>query len=349
MTYREFFTSVMQSAISTLKGEHQFDQTDVVDLLGKTAIVTGGSAGIGFEVAKALAESRARVLVLSRKSERGEEAVRKIREATSGGVDVEFIEVDLGSAKNVQEVADSIKEKEQRLDILVCDAGIGVNKYALTSDGIEHHFGVNNLGHFILVNRLLPLIRKTALLGESPAPRIVQLSSSLHTTAPSSIQFVSLDEINDDGLGANALYARSKLASLLYTRFGLAKGVLQKGPGAGRIYALATHPGAVHTEQQDQFKDAYGQLFGTLLKTATIPFMRNPEQGSLSTLWAASNPDVETHNLNGEYITDPGKWGGESEQGKDWQLADNLWKLSTELVTQNAGEDALLDWSEVKQ
>jgi len=191
-------------------------------------------------------------------------------------------------------------------------------------------------------------MRKTALLSESPAPRIVQLSSSLHLTASSSIQFTSLDEINDESLGANALYARSKLANLLYARFGLAKGALQKGPGAGRIYALATHPGAVQTEQQDQFKDAYGQLFGTLIKAATIPFMRNPEQGSLSTLWAATSPEVEMLSLNGEYITDPGKWGGESEQGKDWQLADNLWKLSTELVSQKAGEDALLDWSEVK-
>ncbi|KLO17179.1 NAD-binding protein [Schizopora paradoxa] len=347
-TYRELLSSIMQSAISTLKGEHQFDQTDVVDLLGKTAVVTGGSAGIGFEVAKALAESRARVLVLSRKSERGEEAVRKIREVTSGGVDVEYLEIDLGSAKNVREIADHIRNTEERLDILVCDAGIGVNKYDLTEDGIEHHFGVNNLGHFCLINRLLPLIRKTALLNQAPAPRIVQLSSSLHLTAPSSIQFASLEEINDDSLGANALYARSKLANLLYARFGLAKGVLEKGPGAGRIYALATHPGAVATEQQDQFKDAYGQLFGTLLKTATIPFMRNPEQGSLSTLWAATSPDVEMMNLNGEYITDPGKWGGESDQGKDWQLADNLWKLSTELISQKAGEDALLDWTGVK-
>lgn len=87
-------------------------------LRSKTAVVTGGSAGIGFEVAKALAESRARVLVLSRKSERGEEAVRKIREATSDGVDVEFIEIDLGSARNVREVADHIRTKEERLDIV---------------------------------------------------------------------------------------------------------------------------------------------------------------------------------------------------------------------------------------
>lgn len=87
-------------------------------LRSKTAVVTGGTAGIGFEVAKALAESRARVLVLSRKSERGEEAVQKIKEATSGGVDVEFVEIDLGSVSNVKEVADRIKEKEERLDIV---------------------------------------------------------------------------------------------------------------------------------------------------------------------------------------------------------------------------------------
>ena len=60
-----------------------------------------------------------------------------------------------------------------------------------------------------------------------------------------------------------------------------------------RIYAIATHPGAVHTDQQDQFKEGYGKLFGTIMKTVTVPFMRSPEEGSYSTLWAATSDEVE--------------------------------------------------------
>ncbi|KAI5122294.1 hypothetical protein M0805_002373 [Coniferiporia weirii] len=333
----------MQSALNTLQGKHTYDQSDVDDLSGKTALVTGGTQGIGFEVAKALAVSRARVLLLSRKLENGETAVKKIQHGTSGGANIEFIEIDLGNLNNVRQVADSIREKEDRLDILVADAGIGVNKYALSSDGIEHHFSVNNLGHILLINRLLPLVRRTAALNEFPAPRIVQLSSSLHSSAPSSVSFTSLKEINDDSIGPSPLYGRSKLANLLFTRW-LAAHVLEDG---SRIYALATHPGVVQTQQQEQFKDAYG-VFGALLKTVAVPFMRAPEQGSLSTLWASTSQEVEKKNLQGAYITDPGKWGGESKQAQDEILRENLWNLSHKLIKEKAGEDAFLDWSDTK-
>ncbi|EJD06578.1 NAD-binding protein [Fomitiporia mediterranea MF3/22] len=334
----------MQSAIDTLKGKHTYDQNDVPNLSGRTALVTGGTQGIGFEVAKTLAVSKARVLLLSRKVENGTAAVEAIQKETSGGADIEFVEIDLGNLKNVCEVADRISAKEARLDILVADAGIGVNKYELSSDGIEHHFSVNNLGHILLINRLLPLIRKSAQLNESPAPRIVQLSSSLHKTAPSSVAFESLEEINDSSLGPNTLYARSKLANILFTRW-LVAHVLEDG---SRIYALATHPGAVHTEQQNQLKDAYGETVGGAMKAVAVPFMRSPDQGSLSTLWAATDPEVEQKGLHGAYVTDPGTVGGETKQAQNDMLADNLWTLAQGLIKEKAGEDAFLDWTEVK-
>lgn len=84
----------------------------------QTALVTGGTQGIGFEVAKALAVSRARVLLLSCKTENGVTAVQKIKEETSGGCDIEFIEIDLGSLSNVREIADMIREKEDRPDVV---------------------------------------------------------------------------------------------------------------------------------------------------------------------------------------------------------------------------------------
>ncbi|THH10036.1 hypothetical protein EW145_g1596 [Phellinidium pouzarii] len=315
----------MQSAIDTLRGKHFFDQTDVADLSGRTVLVTGGTLGISFEVAKSSAVSRARVLILSRKLGNGETAVQRIQSETSGGADIEFIEIDLGN-----------------LNTLVAGAGIGVNEYALSSDGIEHHFSVNNLGHIFLINRLLPLIRRTAALNEFPAPRIVQISSSLHLTASSSIKFASLEEVNDESIGPNALYARSKLANILFTRW-LAAHVFERG---SRIYALATHPGAVATGQQDQLKDAYGTLVGGMIKGVVTPILRQPEQGSLSTLWAATSEEIEEKDLQGVYITDPGEWGGESKQSQDEILRENLWSLSHKLIQEKAGEDAFLDWSD---
>jgi len=168
----------------------------------------------------------------------------------------------------------------------------------VSSDGIDRHFAVNHLGHFFLVNRLLPLIRRTSDLPDTPPPRIVSVSSELHRAASSSVRFDSVQELNDmknesvKGLlgEANTLYARSKLANILFIK-GLVKRALV-ATGTPNIYALASHPGAVHTGQQDQFKEAYGGVFGTIMKAAVVPFMRNPDQGSLSTLWAATSEDV---------------------------------------------------------
>lgn len=207
---------------------------------------------------------------------------------------------------------------------------------------------VNHFGHMLLVNRLLPLLRSTARLPDTPAPRIVSVSSELHRAAPSNTSFESVKELNDPSLSAVALYGRSKLAIILFTKFGLEDRVLR--PNHDNIIAIATHPGAVATGQQDQFKEAYGQLFGTMLKYTVIPFMRAADQGSLSTLWAATSDDVERQRAkwDGQYITDPGVLGEGSKQACDPELGARLWKLSEEIIKEKAGEDALLPWDEGK-
>ena len=225
---------------------------------------------------------------------------------------------------------------------MICDAGIGVNAYGESSDGIDRHMAVNHLGHFLLVNRILPLLRKTAASPSAPVPRIILVSSELHRDAPSNTAFASLSELNDSSIRADQLYGRSKLANILFAKYGLEDRVLR--PNKDRIIAVSVHPGAVHTGQQDQFKEAYGQIFGTILKSVTVSFMRSPDKGSLSTLWAATCKDGDIE--GGKYYSDPGKPGGESKQACDRELGDRLWKLSEELVKEKAGPDALLPCDE---
>jgi NAD(P)-dependent dehydrogenase (short-subunit alcohol dehydrogenase family) len=125
-----------------------------------------------------------------------------------------------------------------------------VNAFALDSDGVDRHMGVNVFGHALLINRLLPLVRKTAALPGADAPRIIMLSSSLHATAPSSVKFASTSEVytNEHNYGPNELYARSKLGVLLFVKYGLAERVFV--PNGDKIWAGASHPGAVATDQQ---------------------------------------------------------------------------------------------------
>ncbi|KAI0781467.1 hypothetical protein BD413DRAFT_489575 [Trametes elegans] len=334
----------MQSVFGSLAqgGPGTFTQTDVADLSGRTALVTGGTQSIGFEVGRAFALAKARVLLLSRKTENGEKAVNTIKEQVPGA-DVKFVECDLGDLHAVKAVGDQICKNEQRLDLVILDAGIGVNKFDLSASGLDRHFTVNHLGHFLLVNRLLPVIRRTAALRGAPAPRIVSVSSELHRATPSSVSFASEREVSEDvGLGPSGFYARSKLANILFTRYGLVERVFV--PNGDRVFALATHPGAVHTEQQKQMTEAYGALLGTLVKAVSIPFMRSPEQGSLSTLWAATSEDVEKNGWNGRYFIDPCQLAEGSSQAQDPELGRRLWELSNALVKQKLGLDGLLPW-----
>lgn len=341
----------VQAVATRLMGKtaNGYAQEDVVDLSGKTVLVTGGTGGIGFEVARCMALANARVLVMSRKEENGDEAVRKIKESASdaGTVpDVTFIQCDLGNFKMVKEVADKLTNDEGRMDIVICDAGVGVNTYGETVEEIDRHMAVNHLGHFLLVNRLLPLIRATSKIPGAPRPRIVSVSSELHRAAPFGVKFASVDELKDQSISSVGLYGRSKLANILFTKYGLEDRVFR--PNKDRIIAVATHPGAVHTGQQDQFKEAYGSIFGTVLKYAVIPFMRAPDQGSLSTLWAATSDDIDLHNYEGKYFTDPAVIGSESKQACDPELGRNLWKLSEDIIREKAGADALLPWDAEK-
>lgn len=149
-------------------------------------------------------------------------------------------------------------------------------------------------------------------------------------------------EVGSKNLSAVSLYARTKLANILFTKYTIVERALE--PSGDRIWALVTHPGAVHTGQQDQFKEAYGSLVGSLVKAVTVPFMRSPEQGSVSTLWAATADDVEKNGWQGCYFTDPGQVGMETAPACDAQLGKNLHELSEALIMDKLGKDALFPW-----
>jgi NAD(P)-dependent dehydrogenase (short-subunit alcohol dehydrogenase family) len=183
------------------------------DLTGRVALVTGSTHGsIGYEIAHAFALAGARVVLVSRKEDAAEEALTAIREAAKKQdppveVDIEWLSCDLGNLKQVREVFTGVKEKESRLDLLICSAGINTNAYGTTSDGLDRHWAVNWLSHYYICNLLWPLLRKTSKLGNAPPPRVVFESSEMHRAAPSDVHFASLDEINNPDVGPVGLCA----------------------------------------------------------------------------------------------------------------------------------------------
>lgn len=103
------------------------------------------------------------------------------------------------------------------------------------------------------------------------------------------------------------------------------------------------------TDIQDQPLEAFGYLPGLAVKYLTMPFMKSAEGGSLGTLWAAVDPEIEKKDLQGVYITDPGQVGGETKQADDMTLAENVWDLCTQLIDQKLGKDGLYSWEEGKR
>ena len=155
-----------------------------VNLKGKRIRVTGVSAGLGIETARSLAAHGAYVVGAARDLTKAEAATAQVRkDATANGGGFELIELDLGNLKSVRAAADKLLAKGELFDVVIANAGVMATPFGHTSDGFETQFGTNHLGHFVLVNRLAPLIRSGG--------RLINVSSAGHRFAN-----VNLDDPN---------------------------------------------------------------------------------------------------------------------------------------------------------
>ncbi|KAK7429824.1 hypothetical protein QQZ08_003669 [Neonectria magnoliae] len=329
----------MQSVLHKVVGPTEV-QPD--NLVGRTAVVIGGALGIGYEISRALAHAGCKVVMVNRNEEQGSDAISKIKDE-SPDADVDWTKCDMGNLGQVRTVFSKLRDSLDRLNLLVLSAGINTSPYAEDADGIDRHFGVNYLGQYYATNQLWPLIRKTSTMPGVLAPRVVTLSSEVHRAAPSDVRFESTNEINNSDLDPTQLYGRSKLAQILFTKFGLVERVIN--PSGDSIFALSVHPGTVNTNMQQQWKDAYPGITGNLILWAMTAVGRDPEQGSYVALWALTAQEISEKNQNGYYYTDPGKEGKESSQASNAELGAALWNLSEKIVKEKLGEDALIDWS----
>lgn len=275
---------------------------------GKNVVITGGNAGIGLATSKALAKKGARVIIMSRTAERGNEAVEEVK-AYAGHDNVEMLQCDLASQKQIRQAAEKLNELD-RLDVLVNNAGAFFSEYAETEDGIERQFAVNHLAPFLLTNLVLDKIKASA-----PA-RIVTVSSRAHYRG----------DINFDNLGFKGeydgfmkAYSQSKLANVLFT-YELAR----KLEGSG-VTATCLHPGVVGTSIAQKNSKGFYKLGWGLLK----PFMTTTEKGAETSVYLASSPEAE--GFTGQFF-DKCKPRESSALSHDKELAKKLWDVSLEMT-----------------
>lgn len=257
-----------------------------IDLHGKRILVTGVSAGLGVETARALVARGAHVIGAVRdpgKAERATAEVRAAAAAARGGF--ELVELDLAALASVRACADALVAKGARLDVIIANAGVMACPYGRTADGFETQFGTNHLGHFVLINRLLPLLNAPA--------RIVNLSSAGHRFAD-----VDLDDPNFERGDYHPFvaYGRSKTANILFS-VELDRRLSHRG-----IRATAVHPGVIQTELgRHMTPELMAQLMPAGGAAPAFVFKTVP-QGAATSVWSAVTAAADA--VGGRYCED---------------------------------------------
>ena len=250
-------------------------------LKGKTALVTGGNIGLGFETVKALASKGAHVLLAARNEEKGKAAVAEVHNLVPNA-QVELLRLDLASQRSIRAAATEVSERFSQLDLLINNAGIMAMPKTKTEDGFESQFGVNHLGHWSLTALLMDN------LTAAESARVVTVTSTAHHL----IWNVNFDDPHmHKKYSAWNAYSQSKLANY-YFALGLHNMFSTSG---GNMKSMLAHPGLSHTNLQVKtFEMGAGGWAGGFFKNLAAKTGMSPEEGALPQIRAALDPKAKS-------------------------------------------------------
>jgi NAD(P)-dependent dehydrogenase (short-subunit alcohol dehydrogenase family) len=303
------------------------------DLKGKRILVTGVSAGLGVETARALVAHGADVVGTARDLAKAQRATSEVNEAAKKtGTSFEVIELDLASLKSVRDAADKMVADGRMFDVIIANAGVMATPFDKTKDGFETQFGTNHLGHFVLVNRIAKLIKGGG--------RLVNVSSSGH-------RFSNVD-LNDPNFETTpyepfVAYGRSKTANIL---FAVEFDRRHRGHG---VRATAIHPGGIMTELSRHMPDGAIEAWAEQIQEQRAaagepPFeFKSVPQGAATSVWAGLVASADE--VGGKYCEDcqvaelipadsqvSAISRGVRGYALDTENAKALWKKSEEMV-----------------
>ncbi|XP_052064363.1 retinol dehydrogenase 12-like isoform X1 [Mytilus californianus] len=276
---------------------------------GKHVIITGANAGIGKETAIDLANRGAKVTIACRDMKRAQDAADDIKQIT-GNQNIFVKQLNLASLKSVRSFAEDINKNENRLDVLINNAGIMRCPYWKTDDGFEMQFGVNHLGHFLLTNLLLDKLKISA------PSRVVTVSSLAHERGK-----INFDDLNQEkNYDPGSAYSQSKLANVLFS-----SELAKKLQGTG-VTTYSLHPGVINTELSRHVTQSMGWR---MLLSVIRPLIKTPNEGAQTTIYCAVDESLSGE--TGKYYSDCAKKKPSKEALND-ENAKRLWKLSEKMV-----------------
>ncbi|XP_061571816.1 dehydrogenase/reductase SDR family member on chromosome X [Cololabis saira] len=281
---------------------------------GRVAIVTGGTRGMGYETARHLAGLGMHVFIAGNEREEGAAAAAAISEECRPGK-AEFVFVDLTSLKSVRRFAQTFRARGLELHVLVNNAGTMLVPERTTEDGLEFHFHLNYLGHFLLTQLLLELLQRSGRAGR--CSRVINMSSATHYAGD-----LDLDDLNRRKCySSHAAYSQSKLALVLFSYR------LQERLAAARLPVTvnAVDPGMVDTALYDNL----WTLAQMLKRPVAKLLFRTPAEGASVSVYAAAAAEME--GVGGCYLYN-GRRTPSSPLSYDAELQEKLWRKSCQLV-----------------
>ncbi|KAH7074935.1 retinol dehydrogenase 14 [Paraphoma chrysanthemicola] len=291
--------------------------TDIPNQSGRVFFITGGTTGLGAaSISFIAAKNPAHIFFSGRNKTRAKELITNIQQA-SPSTKLTFIECDLSSLASTQSAVKKFLSESNRLDVLMCNAGIMAPPAAMSKDGYEIQFATNHLGHALLIKLLLPCLLKTASQPNSDV-RIINLTSVAYQAAPNAgIEFSKL-KTKDASYGSFLMpnkwlcYGQSKLANLLYP--------IELAACYPSIASVAVHPGFIKTGLH-----AHEGFFDRQMVNTIADKWLDREQGAYTQTWAATT--AKANLKSGAYYQPIGvKTVPTTKQAQDRGLAKELWK-----------------------
>lgn len=274
---------------------------------GKTVLISGANAGIGFASAKALLNKGAQVVMFCRNMQKAEEARKELVELTKND-QIDIFQVDFESFQSIEKACNALLAKYKTLDVLLNNAGATYSDFELTKDGIERTMAVNHFGYYLMAYYLLPALKN------AENARIVNVASKAHYGVT-----LNFDTINKpEGYMVFKQYQYSKLANVLFTK------KLAKLLEPHNITVNCLHPGVVKT----QIGNKSANWFHSFAWSVFAFFGLNPDKGAETSVYLASSDEVK--NTTGKYFDKCKPYDG-SDVARDEKLRDELWAWTEKL------------------
>lgn len=290
------------------------------DLSGRLAVVTGVTGGLGHHTALELGRAGADLLVTARNAQKAEATVSRLR-AELPATSIETLSLDLADLSDVERAAVELRDRVEKVDVLVNNAGIMIPPHSTTADGFELQIGTNHLGHFAWTARIWPLLK-------AGNARVVSVASNAHTM----VKDLDLDSLTPEGAHRRyrrwQSYGESKLANVLFF-LELDRRVKRAGLG---VVSVGAHPGYASTELTKTGMSMGNALAGNLLTQISRVVAQSAAAGAQPSVRAATDPTF----VGGEYVgpSGPGHWRGHpvlhgvTRTARDEDLAAAVWAAS---------------------